>query len=578
MIHGISANQSSFHPVTFTTGLNVILAERHDTSDKKESRNGLGKSTLIEIIDFCLGSGIQKGQGLGFEILHEWAFTIDITVGGKRVKATRSVASPTRIAIEGNTAGWMKQPELDDKTGEYILSADDWKKVLGWSFFHLQTLETIERYKPSFRSLVSYFIRLGPSAYTDPFIYFRNQNAGSIQLNIAYLIGLNWQHAATWQELKDKETTLKALSDAVDIGLQKSAGDLEAEKIRLEDVFEKERKELSTFKVHEQYRALEIKVDALTRDAHDLTNANLTDRRKLQLYKDAGLEETAPDGQKLEEIYKQSGLLFPDAVKRSLKDAKDFHTQIIKNRKEFLELETLRLKNLIAEREAKTKKATAERAELLEILNTHGAFEEYVRLQEMHTATKHQLESIKSKISEIRDNSAQKKAVKTARIELTKKAEIDYEEKRNAWEKAVRFFNENSQALYKSPGKLIIDISEKGYKFDVDIERSDSEGIGKMKLFCFDLMLARLWSGEYKGLDFLVHDSVIYDGVDARQRALALELAAKISSDNGFQYICTLNSDMIPTSDFSEGFNLDSFIRLRLSDADPSGSLLGIRY
>ena len=91
-------------------------------------------------------------------------------------------------------------------------------------------------------------------------------------------------------------------------------------------------------------------------------------------------------------------------------------------------------------------------------------------------------------------------------------------------------------------------------------------------------MLARLWSVEHKGLDFLVHDSVIYDGVDARQRALALELVAEISTKNNFQYICTLNSDMIPTSDFSEGFNLDAFTRLRLSDADPSGSLLGIRY
>jgi uncharacterized protein YydD (DUF2326 family) len=85
MIHGISANQSSFHSVTFTTGLNVVLAERTDTSTQKDTRNGVGKSTLIDIIDFCLGSNQPKGKGLMIEPLENWAFTIDITLAGNRI-------------------------------------------------------------------------------------------------------------------------------------------------------------------------------------------------------------------------------------------------------------------------------------------------------------------------------------------------------------------------------------------------------------------------------------------------------------------------------------------------------------
>ena len=42
MIHSVSANQQSFHTVTFTTGLNVILAERSEVSTEKDTRNGLG--------------------------------------------------------------------------------------------------------------------------------------------------------------------------------------------------------------------------------------------------------------------------------------------------------------------------------------------------------------------------------------------------------------------------------------------------------------------------------------------------------------------------------------------------------
>ena len=66
MIHGVYANQSSFHPVKFSTGLNVVLAERTHASSQKDTRNGLGKSTLIEIIDFCLGG---SGQVLRNETL-----------------------------------------------------------------------------------------------------------------------------------------------------------------------------------------------------------------------------------------------------------------------------------------------------------------------------------------------------------------------------------------------------------------------------------------------------------------------------------------------------------------------------
>lgn len=38
-----------------------------------------------------------------------------------------------------------------------------------------------------------------------------------------------------------------------------------------------------------------------------------------------------------------------------------------------------------------------------------------------------------------------------------------------------------------------------------------------------------------------------------------------------------LNCDMIPTND-STGFNLDDFVRLRLTDETEDGGLLGIRF
>ena len=138
-------------------------------------------------------------------------------------------------------------------------------------------------------------------------------------------------------------------------------------------------------------------------------------------------------------------------------------------------------------------------------------------------------------------------------------------------------FNDNSLALYQEPGSLIINTTGNGYQLGVDIQKSGSEGVGKMKIFCYDLMLVELMR-ERKGVDFLLHDSGIYDGVDSRQRALALEHAHKRAVAKGFQYICFLNSDMIPAEDFHDGFSLDEFVRLRLKDQDPADSVLGFHF
>lgn len=185
---------------------------------------------------------------------------------------------------------------------------------------------------------------------------------------------------------------------------------------------------------------------------------------------------------------------------------------------------------------------------------------------------------MRSRISEIKGLAQKKRAVKVAKSELAGIAEQDHEQRRELWSNAIRIFNDNSQALYRKPGRLIINITDTGYKYDVEIERSESEGIGKMKVFCFDLMLLELLSGREGWIDFLIHDIMIYDDVDSRQRALALEHASIISEKLGGQYICTLNSDMIPNEDFSEGFDFQKYVRLTLSDKDPSGRLLGFQF
>jgi len=582
MIHGVYANQPTFHPVEFTTGLNVVVAERTDASTQRDTRNGLGKSTLITIIDFCLGSRAIKGTGLLQESLVDWAFTIDITLAGNRVKATRAIATPNRISIEGLTTNWIEQPDLDAKSGERVFNWDRWKTLLGWALFGLPRSNNSFKYSPTYRSLISYFVRRGPDAYNDPFRHFRQQMTWDIQLNTAYLLGLNWEYASKWQDLRDQEVGVKALDQAIKTGAMEgvmgSVGELEAQRIRLEQEAIHAESALNSFKVHPQYESIQAEADKITAEIHMLTNQNVFDRRRLARYKESISDEKPPNPLALEKIYEESGLVFPLAVRRSLTEAKEFHERIVVNRRAFLKTDIDRFEKIISEREEQVKQLTEARADSLAILRTHGALQEMTKLQERNVELRGRLDRVQSRIHEVKGLNVRKRDIKVAKTELAKVAEQDHEQRRDNWSAAVRLFNDHSQALYETPGKLVIDIGEKGYEYKVEIERSGSEGISKMKVFCFDLMLLQLAQQIPGRVDFLVHDSILYDGVDSRQRAIALERVAEVTEQSGMQYICTLNSDMVPRDDFSKDFVFDQHVRLTLTDKSQSGSLLGIRF
>ena len=581
MIRAVRANQKGFHTALLQPGVNLILADRSKSAGDKDTTNALGKSTLIEIIDFCLASNTSPGKGLRIEALQGWAFTLELSLSGREVAVTRATDTPGFFAIEGVTDDWPVRP-TPNKEGVPGLDAKKWRAVLAWALFGISDLSAESGYKPSARSLLSYFVRNQTAAYNIPFKHFDNQKTWDIQVHNAFLLGLNWEKAATWQQLKDQKNALDALKQAIKTGAVDgelaSLGELEAERLRLATQLEREREALSNFRVLPQYREIESQANLLTSQMHGLVNANIVDKRRLDRYRDSLVSEDAPTEDRLEALYGEAGIALPGAVKKTLADARAFNAQIIANRREFIAGEIAALEAAVTERETAIATLTDRRANYLSALAGQGALEELTQLQELHAATRLKVDEITNRITQLRQMTTKADTIKVETVELKRATTLDYEERRALWSQALSLFSEFSENLYKSPGRLVIDIDDTGYKFDVEIAGSPSEGISKMKIFCYDLMLISFARQRGLGIDFLIHDSTIFDGVDPRQRAHALELAAAMAAQHGFQYICTLNTDVVPVGDFTPGFDYESLVRLRLTDTDPTGSLLGFRY
>jgi uncharacterized protein YydD (DUF2326 family) len=583
MIRAIRCDQADFKNVEFLPGFNVVLAERSKEASVKDSRNGLGKTTLIEIVHFCLGGKADKKSRLMAEPLRNWTFTLELDLRGKLYTASRNTAEPRLVILEGDFSDWPVKPRLNKDSGDMVISNSDWNAVLGWLMFDLQLEADNRAYHPSFRSLITYFVRRGRSAFSDPFVHEPKQKEWDKQIHNAFLLGLNVEHVSRAQEIKDREKTLRDLKKAAQAGtlpeLLGTVGQLETDKVRLEQKIERTSEQLRTFRVHPQYQEIQDNANVIQSTIRRLNIENAGDQAMLSFYEESIIEEQAADNTKLTRIYDEIGLSMPELVVKRIDDVQAFHHQMVANRRNFLQAEIARFNDVIANRTAQIRTLSEDRASLMSVLQTHGALAEYSELQRLHNADQSQLQRVLHQIETLKQVDQGKITLRIEQEQLQLLASADYEERRIVREMAIALFNSFSEELYGRPGRLVIDVAPGGgFRFDVLIERKDSHGVEQMKVFCYDLMIAELWSSQPVHPGFLIHDSTLFADVDERQKARALEIAARESVKKGFQYICCFNSDTLPMTEFSKDFNIDQFVRLRLTDATASGGLLGVRF
>lgn len=586
MINKIQANHKKFKEVLFKPGMNLILADKSDTSDEKDSRNGLGKTSLIEIVHFCLGADFNRTKVIKKKELTGWEFTLDFNVRHDHFIVSRSTDNPNIIQILKRPDPLFPSPSYDEELGFYFYNIDDWNKVLGKIIFNLSITSDTDResFKPTFRGLFPYFARKGLDAYSDPFAYFKGQNAWQRKIYNAFLLNLSIDYSRQWQILKDKEETIDSLIKASKAGMLESVmgsiGELEAHKTLLENKVIALKQDLETFQIHPQYYEIEKEANKLTMRIHELSNQNISDRELLSYYELSISNEKSDSLSRsdIEDFYKQIGIYFSDQVKKRIDDVEVFNKKIVEHRESFLLEEMQRLKNSIVDRQSQIKRLSEFRSKQMEVLQSHKALEAYNKIQNKYTELMSQIEQINYRIQSTKDLVEEKDNIKIQKVHLQKLARKDYEERNEIRQNAINIFNSYSEFLYESPGSLVVNV-EDGYKFSIDIQRSESDGFTKMKIFCYDLTIARLCAERNIGPDFLIHDSSIFADVDERQVAKAISLAAQASENFGFQYIAFLNTNSIPDKNlFDKNFDLDKHIVLELKDHPETDCLFGFRF
>ena len=191
------------------------------------------------------------------------------------------------------------------------------------------------------------------------------------------------------------------------------------------------------------------------------------------------------------------------------------------------------------------------------------------------------LEALRHRYEAAQTIEASNRQLLAERVQLEQQVDADLEERRQHIERATLLFNELAQRIYSStrPAYLSIEAGQSSLRIQPTIDSDDSQGINKITIFCFDLTLAVIAHLEGRGPDFLIHDSHIFDGVDGRQVANALELAQEISEAQGMQYITTINQGTLEEAAPWGSLDLERYvIEPRLTDAYEDGGLFGFHF
>ena len=578
MLKRIYSNLPSFKPVKFHSGLNLILAEKDSQSSDGQTRNGAGKSSVVELISSLHGGDLKKSSLLKTKDLLPYRFGIELTLDGKPVTIERSGEHPTKVFVRNMPEDLLPLSELD---GEFFCNNENWVKFLGKSYFGLLESVTQIKNSPTFRSLFSYFIR--PSkGFDSPDKWFPLQSTCSAQVALTYLLKLDWKIAMEFEGIRQKDKLIKALKTASKEGtlgdIMGSASDFRTEILLKKSRIEKLTASLIDFKVLPEYQEKEKRASEITKQLAGLSADDTTDKEWLSQLERAVEDETDIDKSRVENLFNETTIELPEMVARRFEEVSAFHESVVRNRREHLQQEVGEITARINRRFAHKEALDDERSEILSLLQTHGAFDQYMKFQAELAKLEAEFVQLNKKLEATENLDRKKSELKIDRHNLQQKMRIDHSEREKAISDAIIAFADISGALYDEAGKFIIDPTNNGPNFEFDIPGKKSTGKSKMQIFCFDMMLMKLWSNEPNRPKILVHDSLIFDGVDERQIAKALLLGSQMAEMHNFQYIVTMNSDDFPDMSKYPTFKLNNYrIDLNITDTE-KGGIFGFRF
>jgi len=530
----LSSNKRSFKTVRFNpSGLSLIVG-RHsgDQRDLTSTYNGVGKSLVVTLINYCLGS--SKNDAFD-EHLDGWEFTLKFEHRDKTYEVSRQ-PNNTKVEFNGTEMSITKFKKELAALDIFKFPASDVKFL-------------------TFRSLLAFFLRSRRSSYVEyakPVAKWTDYQSTLCQ---SFLLGLDTDRVIWKHEKKrrlDEQTALanRYKQDSELRSYYLGDRNAEVELVELEAEIKKVEANLAAFKVADDYAMRQENADSIHTRKLDTTNKQVLLRNQLGDIELALKIQPDVSPERLISVYEEAKVVLPELIGKRLEQVQDFYKRLHDNRKKRLAKERQEIEEDLAELNARAEDLSKLLDSELQYLNAHKALDEY-------TENNRYLSELISKKSRIEDylnllanytEEAQKIKVEMGQANLETGKYLSGEKTVDWLSTLMETFRGFAQRLYGAIASGLVIKNDDGenqtrFKIDAHIPYDQADGINQGKIFCFDLLLLMLQ--QRHSVKFLFHDNRLFADMDPNQRYSLFQTAREISEANDFQYIASVNEDAV---------------------------------
>ncbi len=544
--------------IPFYKGINLIVDETK-TKDKKESGNSVGKTTVLRLIDFCLGG---KGENIYQDTEFKKTKNTKVENFLKENNAIITLIlkedlegdTLNEITIKRNFLSWGKK--IQEINGVNFSNDKDFSSKLKELIFESDSD------KPTFRQIISKNIRDEKNRLQNT-VKVLHSTTKPEEYEAVYLfwLGINSDSSERKQKLlsqkRIEENLQKRLKE--DSNLSQVTQALLVVKRKINEL----EKTKTQFNLNENYNEdlslLNQTKGSINTFATEISRLEM--RRELILESKADLEKDIAeiDVNNVKKIYEEAKVLIPN-LQKSFEETLEFHNQMVKEKVNYITQELPSLEEDLASSKRafeslllqektlteKLKKTLTEKDfqvisfELNKSHERKGNLEEQKRLWESSNTKLHKIDE---ELKEIEAGIISNDELIQSRI-----AEFN------------KFFADISNRLYGEEFVLSSDRNEKGYELKItDIDGNIGTGKKKVQMAAFDLAYIQFADSlNIPCLHFILQDQI--ENVHNNQiTSLLTEIVSQITC----QYVLPVLRDKLP-----QDIDVQKYEILSLSQTD----------
>jgi uncharacterized protein YydD (DUF2326 family) len=579
----LSSPTGLFKKIIFKDGLNIILG-RYSKSGK--DINGIGKTTIINLIDYCLLADGVKSELFKekYNFIKNELVKLEFVIGETKYSIERGFEDKRKVFFSRDEA---KPTEFLDTDLRLILGSEIGKGQSGI-------------YEPIwFRTLMSFFVQNDHSFSqrdaANPLKFTVGKRQPELFCYIFSLLGIDnsqiWDFDNDTVELKSLRSDQTRINKQIVEQTGKTVDDFRGECESVARKVDKLEVGLDNYTFDENVANLEEKLKTLSGEISTLNKQHMTLVSKHRDVEESLLIDVDVNPEEVSNFYSEIHSEFSKFIMKSLSEVIEFRQEISTNRRKFLKVREAHYKARLDELKNKLISLERERSKVFNMLDEKSAFDSlksaYNNLVEEKARLSGQLTYIEQ-LDHIEEAIARKKfnvSSTVARLVANKNEYLQVvDEVKEIFIDLVEgsvdidssdvspYFNIEFKSNQKSPIKL-----------SLEVPRGSSLGKGRFKILAFDLTVfitSILRKSNFPS--FLVHDGVFHAIAHKTRINFLNYINAKLDELDDIQYIITVNEDEIIFPE-SEGvtadldFNLEEKTLITLED-NPGHMFLGKEF